>query len=124
MTVKNGLKWAKMTQKWYKKGLQNGIKMTPKRAQNDAKMILSDHKMTPDRPRNHFDPFWPVLGPYDPFLFLAPKRSKMVKKQKVTKNRSKVIWTFIKVHKTLKIHSGYFQTHPLTAHFHRLKRRS
>ena len=30
---------------------------------------------------------------------------------------------FRKVHETLRIHSGYFQTHPLTAHFHKLKRR-
>ena len=51
----------------------------------------------------------------------SKKGQKQVKRNK--KALQKVIQTFINCIKTLKINSGCFQIYPLTAHFHRLKRR-
>ena len=68
-------------------------------------------------------PKWPQNDPTQPQIGskIGSKNGQMgIKGAKI---RSKVIWTFIKVHKILKIHSGCLQTHPFIAHFHRLKRR-
>ena len=111
---------------------QNGVKTTPKRPQNDAKMIpkwpQSDpgstqkwSKITPKSSQNG-----PMLVPKWPYV--APDRVKMAQKgskggQKGPKTVQKSSRPSSNCLKTLKIHPGPFQTHPLTAHFHRLKRR-
>ena len=92
--------------------------MTPKWPRIDPKMVQNHPKMTL---------FWSYFGPkmVPKWPYIAPDRvkngSKRVKKgpktvQKSSRPSSNCL-------KTLKIHSGPFQTHPLTAHFHRLKRR-
>ena len=103
------------------------------------KWSLSDPKMTPDRPKNgpkspQNDPilvlFWSKNGPkmVQKWPYIAPIGSKMAQNgskrgQKGPKTVQKSSRPSSNCLKTLKIHSGPFQTHPLTAHFHRLKRR-
>ena len=115
----------------------------PKWCQTHAKTMpkwsLNDPNVTPDRPKNgpkspqkwpifdpflaYFDPSWPYFAPFWP-VFGSKKGSrwwKWVKShQKPVQRSSKHSSKYIK---PLEIHSGYFQAHPLTAHFNRMKRR-
>ena len=91
---------------------QNDLKMMPKRCQNDPG---STPKMVPKWSQNY--PISIRIG-----STMAQKRSKRSKvttkpvKKKSSKPSQKCM-------ETLKSHSGSFQIHPLTAHFHRQKRR-
>ena len=128
----------KTTQKRPKKG-QNGVKTTPKRPQTDAKTMPkwspSDPKVTPHRPKIGLNQpqvtlKWSCFGPkmVQKWPYIVPdmvknvskgvkkwsKRAKMVQKSSTPSSNCL---------KTLKIHPACFQTHPLTAHVHRLKHR-
>ena len=127
-----------MALEWSKKG-QKDLKMGSKRHQHDTKMMpkpyqkwsLSDPKMTLDRPKmvQKSPQNGPILVPklVQSWPYMAPDRvkngSKTVKRgSKVTLNNvQKSSRPSSNCLKTLKIHSGPFQMHPLTAHFHRLK---
>ena len=124
----------KKTPKWVKnapKRPEIQFKKMPKWSQkwcrNDAKMIPKWPHVTPIDPKkwSKITLFWSQDGPKRTLWpQIGSKWLKGVKKvqkwpttvQKSSRPSSSRI-------KTLKIHSGYFQTHPLTAHFHRLKRR-
>ena len=90
---------------------QNDAKTMPKWSQNDPNNDPGStqkwSKITPKRP--YFGPKWSQNG-----LKMGSKGAQTV--QKSSRHSPNCI-------KTLKIHSGPFQTHPLTARFHRLKRR-
>ena len=90
---------------------QHDTKTTPKWCQNDAKFIQRDRKMAPNWPKNG-----PKFPQNDPFRF---QNSPKIITEKTTQKPSKPSKTVIK---TLKIHSGYFQTYPLAVHFLRSKR--
>ena len=95
-------------------------KVTLKWPQNDPKMVQNHHRNTP---------FWskssPKMARYNLIgSIMAHKRPKYQKNKKPNKNTTqKPSRRAANCIKILKIYSGCFQTHPLTAHFHRSKRR-
>ena len=97
--------------KWPGSTPKNGTKSPPKWPYFGPKMV----------------PKWsqngPIYGPRQGQKWVKKRSKKGEKRSKVAKTRSKVIQTFIKVDKNTQINSVHFQAHPLTAHFHRLKRR-
>ena len=131
---KNGPKMGKKGgQKEPKMGLKRPNKDPKKRSkwhQDDPKMMPNDTEMTPDRPKNgpkspKDDPILvPFFGPPKWPIYTPRQGQKWLKTgQKVTQNRSKGIWTFIKVDKNIQNPLRTLQTHPFTAYFHRLKLR-
>ena len=112
----------------------------PKRCQNDAKMIpkwpQSDPGSTPKMVQNHpkitpkwskITPKWSYFGPkmVQRGAIITPDRVKNGLKgdqrwPKTVQSSSRPSSNCIK---TPKMHSGPFQTYPLAAHVHRLKRR-
>ena len=130
--VQNGQK--KRPSKWG----QNDTKTTPKRCQNDAKMVLSDPKVTPIDPKkwgqNHLKITrnGPILVPKNaPKMALYSPRygQKWLRngqkggQEWPKKRRFKSHLDLDKSEKKTQNPLSIFQAYPLAAHFHRWKRR-
>ena len=105
---------------------QKDVKTTQKWCQNDANWPQSDPKTSQKWSKiTHFwpifGPFWPYFGPFRPVFGFKTAQKRPEIGEKGRENHSKSSRPSSKCIKTFKIHSGYFQIHPLAAHFHILK---